>query len=65
MNTRTFRLLLTICLIGFITQACEQCYTCETDIGFGPVEKELCGKKKDVTENVQNLETTGWSCSKN
>jgi len=65
----TLRLIGLSVLFGFMvfaTTSCYQCYTCTGQTDFGEVEKELCGRKGDISPLIQHLEsdTNPWVCEK-
>lgn len=56
-----------VLLAGFAGQGCRKCYTCTVQTDFGPVEREVCGRKSDVQGLINALEsdTSGsgpWQC---
>ncbi len=56
--------------LGIITMlsstSCRQCYTCTGQTEFGEVEREICGRKGDITPLVTHLQsdTNPWNCVK-
>jgi hypothetical protein len=69
-QTLNISYLITFIVLGLITlfssTSCQQCYTCTGQTDFGEVEREICGRKGDISPLVTHLQsdTNPWSCVK-
>jgi hypothetical protein len=63
-----FTILFSIAFLLTASLSCRKCYTCTSQTAFGPVDRDICGRKGDILPLVQHLETdtlNPWVCEKN
>ena len=64
---RKLLILLALPLIMPLFESCNKCYVCTVETDHGEVHRDVCGRKRDIANLVNHLETdtTGygpWTC---
>ncbi|MBT3648711.1 MAG: hypothetical protein HN542_10765 [Flavobacteriales bacterium] len=58
---------LSLIMLSGLLESCQKCYTCSVQTDFGQVDREVCGRNRDIKNLITHLETDSvgygpWIC---